>query len=163
MGYRQDATIHDPLKLRLQDPAKRVALEQVAEFEVFAEHVEAFVPAEAFQVGRMYATLHAVGQRAAFEAMPAKIPRAKSGTSGARLHDRGDRPGGDCRGVDTRQGRGLARLGLAREPNPPEHRTRGDPCGFLPSGERAPGRARSGRRGGALSRRRFAILWSAVA
>jgi len=86
-----------------------VALEQVAELQVFAEHVEALVPAESLEIGRMRAALRAGGEGAAFETVPAEIPAAKSGLRGTCLDDRGGGPGGDRLTADSGQGRGRAR------------------------------------------------------
>ena len=67
--------------------AERMAVEQIAEFEVLAEHVEALVAAEPLQLGRMDAALHAGGQRAALEAVAAEIAQSKAGRDGAGLDD----------------------------------------------------------------------------
>jgi hypothetical protein len=48
-------------------------LEQVAEFEVFAEHVEILVAAEALELGGVRAGLHAGAEGAALEAVAAEL------------------------------------------------------------------------------------------
>ena len=55
-----------------------MTLEQIAEFEVFAEHVEALVAAEPLQLGRMAAAVHAGGQGAALEAVAAELAQAEA-------------------------------------------------------------------------------------
>ena len=57
------------------------------------------------------------GERAALEAVAAKIPPAEPAGRGARLDDGGDRPGGDGLGAEPGQGRGLARRRLLGEPD----------------------------------------------
>jgi hypothetical protein len=56
----------------LQHAAERVAVEQIAEFQVFTEHVEAPVPAEAPEIGGMRTALPAGGERAALGPVTAK-------------------------------------------------------------------------------------------
>ena len=59
-------------------PAKRVAVEQVAELQIFAKHIEAFMPAESPELGGVGAALHAGGQRAALEAVAADVAFSNS-------------------------------------------------------------------------------------
>jgi hypothetical protein len=87
-----------------------VAVEQVPEFQVFAEHVERLVPAEALEFGRVFAAVHPGGERAAFQAVAAKIPPAEPGCRGAGLDDGGDRPGRDRLRPDPGQGLTRRRL-----------------------------------------------------
>jgi hypothetical protein len=54
-----------------------MAVEQVAEFRILAEHVEALVPAEPLELGRVLAG----GERAAFAAPTEPIFRADSDRS----------------------------------------------------------------------------------
>ena len=86
-----------------------MSVEQVAELQVFAEDVKAFVPAEAFEVGGMDAALHAGGQRAALQAVPSKMRAVEAGGGGAGLHHGRDGKGRD--GVDADPGRGRGRPG----------------------------------------------------
>ena len=60
-------------------------VEQIPEFQIFAEHVKAFVAAVALQVGRMHAALHAGGERAALEAVAADLVGVEPGLGGAGL------------------------------------------------------------------------------
>jgi hypothetical protein len=85
-------------------------LEQVPELEVFAEHVKTLVPAEAFEVGWVHA-FHAGGERAAFKAVPAKIPcpeprRCRAGLTISAIAR-------DVIGIVPIQGRGGDASGLA--------------------------------------------------
>src|SRR5271166_3341246 len=59
--------------LGLQHAAERMSFEQIAELQVFAEHIKALVAAEPFEFGGMHAALHAGGQCAAFQAVAAEI------------------------------------------------------------------------------------------
>ena len=61
-----------------------MAVEQVAEFEVFAEHIEPLVPAEPLELGGVDAALRAGGERPALEAVPAELARREAG-SGCRF------------------------------------------------------------------------------
>jgi len=65
--------------------------EQVAEFEIFAEHIEAFMAAEPLQFRRVDAAVHAGGERAALETVPAELAPPKAGCDRARLNDESDR------------------------------------------------------------------------
>ena len=47
---------------RLKHPIERVPLEQIAELQVLPEHVETLVAAEPFELGRMFAAVHARGE-----------------------------------------------------------------------------------------------------
>jgi len=67
-----------------------VALEQIAELEILAEHVEAFVAAETLELGGLLATIHARGERAACQAVAAEI--AEPGRRRGSFDDRGPRP-----------------------------------------------------------------------
>ncbi len=78
-GFSEGSTLLAPAtvvpdsepRVELQDAAERMPLEQVAELEIFAEYVEALVAAEPLQLGRVYAAIHAGGERPALEAVPA--------------------------------------------------------------------------------------------
>ena len=72
-----------------------MALEQVAELEVFAEHVEALVPAEPLELAGMRCLLHAGGERAALEAVAAEFQPPETrpprrGPARSRRRARGD-------------------------------------------------------------------------
>jgi hypothetical protein len=54
-----------------------MALEQVAEREIVAEHVEALVASQPLEPGRRDAAIHARGQRAAPEAVAAEVVAGK--------------------------------------------------------------------------------------
>jgi hypothetical protein len=69
-----------------------VPLKQIAKLQIFAEHIEAFVSAQAFELRRMLTAVHAGRQGAALQAVPAKVPPAEAGFRGARFDDRGRRP-----------------------------------------------------------------------
>ena len=99
-------------------------LEQIAEFEVFAEHVEALMAAEPFQLGWMHAAIHAGGECPTLEAVPAQLAPPKAGGHGPRLHDERDRLRRQRVGAEPGQGRGLACDGQFGPPNAPEHRAR---------------------------------------
>ncbi len=68
-----------------------MAVEQVAELQILAEHIEGFVPPEALELGGVDAAIHASGQRAALEAVAGEIEPSKAGRDGARLDDVGNR------------------------------------------------------------------------
>ena len=61
-----------------------MGVEQIAEFQIFAQHIKAFMPAEPLELGRMGAAFHAGGQRAALQAVATKIPGHKP-ASAARI------------------------------------------------------------------------------
>ena len=63
--------------------AERMPFEQVAELEVFAEHIKTLVTAKPLQLGRMDAALHAGGQGAALEAMAAEFASHETRRDGA--------------------------------------------------------------------------------
>jgi hypothetical protein len=64
-----------------------VTVEQVTEFEVLAQHVEALVAAEPLQLGRMDAAVHAGGQGATLAAVAAELAQPEAGRDGAGLDD----------------------------------------------------------------------------
>jgi hypothetical protein len=66
-------------------------VEQVAEFEILAEHVEALVPAEALELGGAGARLHAGAEGAALEAV-APAGQSAGGWLGAAISDRRSPP-----------------------------------------------------------------------
>ena len=68
----------------LQNPGERMAVEQVAELQVLAEHIEGFVAAEALELGGVDAAIHAGGQRAALEAVAGEVAPGKTGRDGVR-------------------------------------------------------------------------------
>ena len=91
-----------------------MAVEQVAEFQVLAEHIEGFVAPEALELGGVYAAIHARGQRAALEAVAGEVAPGKAGGDGARLDDVGDRARRERRFANLGEGLGgsFARLSL---------------------------------------------------
>src|SRR5208337_1624971 len=136
-----------------QHAVKRVSLEQIAKLQILPEHVETLVAAEPLELGRMFATVHASGERAALEAVSAEIPPLESRLHGARFDDRGDGPGRDRLTADPGQGRGLlpgraytgladgalpasTRPGLFRQPDAAEHRAGLDSASLQPGCQR---------------------------
>ena len=95
-------------------------LEQIAELQILAEHIETLMATEALELGRMGTALHAGGQRPAFQAVAAEIPGYKTRLRGARLDDAADRPGGQRIGAQRGQGRGRVGIDLRRQPDAPE-------------------------------------------
>jgi hypothetical protein len=85
-------------------------LEQVAELQIFAQHIEAFVTAESPELGGVGAALHAGGQRAGLEAVAAEVARHRPSCRGAGLNDAADRPSGERFTPKRRQGRGVSGL-----------------------------------------------------
>jgi len=86
MQSRRRPRMQPPRELenqRSEHAAERMPLEQVAELQVFAPHVEALVPTEPLQLCRMHAGIHAGGQRAALEAVPAQFALLETGRHGA--------------------------------------------------------------------------------
>jgi hypothetical protein len=73
----------------LQNALERVAIEQVAELQLLAEHIQAFVAPEALELGGVDAAIHARGQRAALEALAGEIAPAETRRDCARLVDGG--------------------------------------------------------------------------
>jgi hypothetical protein len=61
-----------------------MAIEQVAELQVLAEHIEGFVAPEALEFGGVDAAIHAGGQRAALEAVAGEVAPGKAGRDGVR-------------------------------------------------------------------------------
>ena len=64
-----------------------MSLEQIAELQVFAEHIKTLVAAKPFEFGGMHAAVHAGGQGAALEAVAAEIAQPETGGDGAGLDD----------------------------------------------------------------------------
>jgi hypothetical protein len=83
-----------------------MAFEEIAELKIFAEHVEAIMAAEALELGRVFAVIHAGREGAALEAVAAKIATAEPGLLGAGFDDFGDGPGRDRLRANLGQGRG---------------------------------------------------------
>ena len=93
---------------RSQYPIQRMPLEQIAELKIFAEHVEALVPAKPFQLGGVDAAFHAGGESAALEAVAAEVAPLEAGSDGADLDDLRDGLGRDRGAADAGLGRGGA-------------------------------------------------------
>ena len=136
-------------------------VEQVAEFEVFAEHVECLMAAGPPELGGVGACGHAGAEGAALQADAAELVRSEARRCGTRL----DGPPIDaasaaqCR---SRGGEGGIRGGLSRQADAPEHRPLGDRGGVEPACQRGAavrwGRGRPAGpclRGGDCGRRRF--------
>jgi hypothetical protein len=98
---------------RLEHAAEGLSAEQIAEFEVFAEHVETLVAAEPFEFGGMHAAFHAGRQCPALEAVAAKIAQPETGRDGAGLDDLHEGLRRDCHGADPGQGRRPALVAAA--------------------------------------------------
>ncbi len=82
-----------------------MSFKQIAELQIFAKNVKALLPAEPLQFGRMDTAIHASGERAAFEAMAAKIAPAKAGGHRARLDNLGPGLRADRLRADPRRSR----------------------------------------------------------
>ena len=122
---------------RSQYPIQRMPLEQIAELKIFAEHVEALVPAKPFQLGGVDAAFHAGGERAALEAVAAEVASLEAGGDGAGLDDLRHGLRRDRGAADAGQGRGVAGPWVWRQPDPPEHRPFADAGRLLPEREGA--------------------------
>ena len=123
-------------------PAERMAVEQVAKFEILPEHIKALVPAKPLELCGMNTAIHARSERATFETVAAEIASAKAGCHRARLDDLGHGLRADGLRADPGQGRGLVccrRCRAGWQPNSPEDRALGQPCGLLPRLERMHG------------------------
>ena len=59
------AVIYQSFTGTLQNSTKRGTVEQVAKFQVIAEHLVTLMPAEPLQFGGVHAAVHAGGQRRA--------------------------------------------------------------------------------------------------
>ena len=90
-----------------------MAVEQVTELQVLAEHVEGFVATEALELGGVDAAIHASGQGAALEAVAGQVAPGKAGGDGARLDDVGDRARRERCFANLGQGRGGVFGGLS--------------------------------------------------
>src|ERR1700710_780013 len=108
-----------------------MALERVAELEVFVEHSVGFVTAELLETCGMDVAVHTGAERAAFEAVAAEHRGVEAGPRGPRLDDPGDGAGVDRRGADPGQGGVAAVAAARRDPDPPEQGAGGNPCGGL--------------------------------
>jgi hypothetical protein len=97
----------------LQHPIERMAFERIAEFQINVEHRVAFMAAELFEAGRIYAARHAGAQRAALEAVAAEQRGVETGAGGAAMNDPGHGAGVDRHGADAGQG-GIAAVAAAR-------------------------------------------------
>ena len=86
-------------------------LEQVAELEIFAEHVKTLVPAEPLELGGVRAGGHAGAEGAALEAVAAELAARETRGLGAGLDDARDGARRQRRGADRGQGRGGVRRG----------------------------------------------------
>jgi hypothetical protein len=117
MHHRRETTLPG-VPAGLQRAAERVAVERVAQFEVFIEHGVALMPAELLEAGGVDATVHAGGQRAALEAVAAERARIEAGGGGAALDDAGDSAGIDRRAADHGAGQG-GLVGLVSGWRPP--------------------------------------------
>ena len=82
--------------------------EQVAEFEVLAEHVKTLVAAEPLELGGMRARLHAGAEGAALEAVAAELAGRESRGDGAGLDDARDGARRQRLGADRGEGRGAS-------------------------------------------------------
>ncbi len=89
-----------------------MALEEIPEFEILAEYVEALVAAQAFEFGGTLAAIHAGGQGAALEAVAAKIAAAEAGVLRAGFDDGGAGPAGDRLRAEAGPGRSVAPAGV---------------------------------------------------
>ncbi len=87
-----------------------MGVEQIAELQIFAQHIEAFMPAESPELGGVGAALHAGGQGAALQAVAAEVARHKPSCRGAGLNDAADRPRGERFAPKRGQGRGASGL-----------------------------------------------------
>src|SRR5277367_4147507 len=103
-----------------QDAIERMAVERVAEFEIFVEHRIGFVSAELLEAGRVNVAVHAGAERAAFEAVTAQDLGVEAGPGGAGLDDPGDGPGIDRHAADAGQGGVVSVPAARRGPDPPE-------------------------------------------
>ena len=113
-----------------------MSFEQVAELQIFAEHVEALVPAEPLELGGVGAGSHAGAEGAAFQAVAAELAPREARRGGTGLDDPGDRARGERCGAKAGQGRGRVRR-CRRCPDPPEYGAIGNIGGVKPGGERA--------------------------
>ena len=81
-------------------------LEQVAEFQILAEHVKTLVAAEPPELGGMRARLHAGAEGAAFEAVAAELAGRETRGDGAGLDDARDGARRQRLGADRGAGEG---------------------------------------------------------
>jgi hypothetical protein len=94
-----------------------VAIEQVAEFQILAEHVEALVAAEALELGGVGAGGHAGAEGAAFQAVAAELAPREPRRGGTRQDDPRDGARRQGLAADRGPGRGAARGGRQRRRN----------------------------------------------
>jgi len=92
----------------LQHAAERVGFERVAEPQVFVEYGVALVPAELLEPGRVDATIHAGGERAALEAGAAEHARIETRRSPRALTMRATVPASIATVPTTGAGRGVS-------------------------------------------------------
>ena len=85
-------------------------LEQIAELGILFKDVEASVPSKPLQLGRMDAAIYSGRERAALEAVAAKVVPPETGRHRACLDDLHHGLRGDRVFADPGQGRGLTQF-----------------------------------------------------
>lgn len=98
-------------------------LKHIAKLEILPEHVKTLVPAEPLQLGWMDAAIHAGREGAAFETVPAKVPRYEPCSSRKRLNDPSDRARSERLAANRGQEREAVGGDLWRLLDAPEHGT----------------------------------------
>jgi hypothetical protein len=104
-----------------------MAVEEIAEFKILPQNVEALMPPHTLQVRRMDVVFHARGQCSALKAVAAEALCVESWRGRAGLDDVGDGLGGQRLMADRGQGRGLVGRRVFRQPDPAKNR----PLGYL--------------------------------
>ena len=142
--------------LSYSTPAQRMALERVAQLQIFIEHGVALVPAQPLRAGSGGRRAPCRWVRAPrLRLWPPRAAASKSGRRGAPLDDAGDAARVDRVRPTTGEGRGARAILAAGHPDPPKHRPVRNAGGVLPATQR-PHRAERGRAVGDGDRDRFA-------